>query len=148
VSEARQQAFIEAPRRLVWQLVVDVDHHPDWWPGVVEVQCDEVAAECTYREVVRLPFGGTGERKFLIEDLDDPERFRINCVDTGAFCDITLTEARDGTFIEATAGMEAKQIGLRLFDTVAGQRYWRAWLERTVEAIRRVAEERTVGHTS
>ena len=126
----------------MWELIRDVEHHPDWWPTVVEVHCDEIAQGCSYREVMKVPLGGTAERNFLIEDMDDPERFRINCVDTGAFVDLTLTEAQGGCFVDAAAGLEAKKLGLKVFDAVAGRRYFRHWLEQSLEAMRSVAQER------
>jgi uncharacterized protein YndB with AHSA1/START domain len=138
MSEARQQVFIAAPQRAVWELIVDVDRHPDWWPGVIEVDCDQVAEGCQYREVIKVPFG-TAERQFEIEDLDDPARFNIRCVNTGAFVQLDLTEAQDGTFVEARAGMDPKSFGFRLFDTVAGQRYFTRWLEESLDAMRKVA---------
>ncbi len=141
MSESRQQAFIEAPVGVVWELISDVERHPDWWPDVVEVQCDEVAEGCAYREVIKVPLG-TAERNFMIERLDDPQRFQIRCVDTGAFLDISLTEARDGCFVDAAAGMHPKSAGMKVFDTVAGKRYWRRWLEQSLDAMRRVAGER------
>ncbi len=141
VSAVRRQTFIAAPPRVVWDLIADVDRHPEWWPGVAEVHCEELARGCTYREVIRTPFG-KAERNFLIEDLDDPSRFRINCVDTGAFLDLTLTEAQGGCFVEASAGMEPRTLGMRAFDTLAGPRYWRTWLDRSLDAMNRVACER------
>jgi Polyketide cyclase / dehydrase and lipid transport len=34
----RQQAFIEAPIEVVWELIADVDNHPDWWPKFIAVE--------------------------------------------------------------------------------------------------------------
>jgi uncharacterized protein YndB with AHSA1/START domain len=134
--------FIEAPRQVVWELVADVKHHPDWWPDVVEVEGDEIAEGCVYREVIKVPFGGTGERNFLIEDFDDPSRFRINCTTTGGFVDLTLTEAQGGCFVDASVGMVPKKFGMRIFDSVMGPRYFRNWLEKSLDAMNRVATDR------
>ncbi len=57
MSEARQQAFIDAPIGVVWELLEDVDRHPEWWPRVVEVECEGLETGCTYREVFRGPVG-------------------------------------------------------------------------------------------
>jgi len=38
MSEARQQAYIEAPVEIVWDLLADVDRHPEWWPRVLSVE--------------------------------------------------------------------------------------------------------------
>ena len=40
VSRCRRQAFIEAPVEVVWDLIADVERHPEWWPRVIEVECD------------------------------------------------------------------------------------------------------------
>jgi uncharacterized protein YndB with AHSA1/START domain len=141
VSDARRQTFIPAPQRVVWELIADVDRHPEWWPGVVEVDCEQVAEGCQYREVMKVPFG-TAERQFEIEDLEDPTRFHIRCVNTGAFVELDLTTAQDGTFVDGRAGMEPRALGFRVFDAVAGQRYFTRWLEQSLAAIRDVAAGR------
>ncbi|MDX6638521.1 MAG: Polyketide cyclase / dehydrase and lipid transport [Solirubrobacterales bacterium] len=141
VSDARQQTFIQAPRRVVWELIADVERHADWWPDVIEVDCDQVAQGCQYREVIKVPFG-TAERQFEIEDLDDPARFSIRCVNTGAFCEVVLTDAQGGTFVEGRAGLDPRSLRFKVFDAVAGQRYFTRWLEQSLAAMERVAVER------
>ena len=138
MSDARRQTFIDAPQQVVWDLIADVEQHPRWWPGVVEVDCEQVAEGCQYREVIKVPFG-TAERQFEIEDLDDPTRFNIRCVNTGAFVELDLNGARGGTFVDGRAGMDPKSLGFRAFDAVAGQRYFSRWLEESLEAMRREA---------
>ena len=139
MSDARRQTFIAAPREAVWSLIADVERHPDWWPGVIEVDCDQVAEGCQYREVIKVPFG-TAERQFEIEDFDDPTRFNIRCVNTGAFVELDLTDAQGGTFVgRGRAGMDPKSLRFKLFDTVAGRRYFARWLEESLEAMGRAA---------
>ena len=41
VSEVRQQGLIGAPPNVVWEVIVDVDRHPKWWPGAIEVECED-----------------------------------------------------------------------------------------------------------
>src|SRR5918999_925110 len=48
-----QQAFIEASPETIWELVGDPNRHPDWWPGVVDVDCADLREGCSYREVVK-----------------------------------------------------------------------------------------------
>jgi hypothetical protein len=141
VADARQQIFIEAPRKVVWDLIADVEHHPEWWPGVIEVDCDQVAEGCQYREVIKVPFG-TAERQFEIDDFDDPTRFNIRCVNTGAFVQMDLTDAQGGTFVDGRAGLDPKSFSFKVFDVVAGQRYFTRWLEESLDAIRDVAKRR------
>jgi uncharacterized protein YndB with AHSA1/START domain len=141
VSRCRRQTFIAAPRDVVWSLIADVERHPDWWPDVLEVECEEIGPGCEYREVMKVPLG-TAERLFRIDEFDDLERFHINCVNTGAFVEIELTAAQDGTFVDAAAGLQPRTVGFKVFDAVAGKRYFDRWLETSLDAMRRVATER------
>lgn len=141
MSDAHRQAFIAAPREVVWDLIADVEHHPEWWPGVIEVECEQVGEGCQYREVMKVPFG-KGERNFLIEDFDDPARFHIRCTSTGGFVQLDLTDAQGGTFVEGRAGMDPMKLGFKVFDRVMGAGYFNRWLEESLDAIEKVATER------
>jgi hypothetical protein len=134
VSEVRQQVLIAASPRAVWSLITDVNRHPEWWPDVEEVQCDDFHEGCTYREVIKVPLG-TAKREFVVTEASDCQRFRIDCQISGAFVDLGLTEAQDDTFVDAVAGMNP--IGLRYsaFDAIAGRGYFRKWLARSLEAM-------------
>jgi hypothetical protein len=35
------------------ELIADVNRHPEWWPRVVAVRCEELEEGCSYREVVQ-----------------------------------------------------------------------------------------------
>ena len=105
MSDCRRQAHIDAPIQVVWDLIADVERHEEWWPRVVEIECEELGEGCTYRQVIRTPFGND-EMKLRIEALDEREQFRIRCVDTGTFVNFALTEAQDGTFIDGRMGMD------------------------------------------
>jgi hypothetical protein len=142
VSEIRQQGLIEAPREAIWALITDVESHPQWWPDSVEVECEEFGKGCTYREVIKVPLG-TAERRFVVEELDEPSEFRIHCVVSGAFVHLAFTDAQDGTFVDAAAGMSPIGTGYKLFDAVAGRRYWRSWLSRWFAALEGAARERS-----
>ncbi len=126
---------------MVWELIADVERHPEWWPGVIEVECDQIAEGCQYREVIKVPFG-KGERQFEIEDFDDPACFHIRCVKTGGFVQMDLTDAQGGTFVDGRAGMDAKALGFKVFDRVMGTSYFNRWLEQSLDAIEKVATER------
>ena len=141
VSEARQQAFIEAPVEVVWELLSDVGRHPEWWPRVVEVECEGLEAGCPYREVVRTPFG-LDEMVVTPERLEDCKELLIRCVNTGTFVHMLLAEAQDGTFVDAKFGMEPQTTKTRVFDAVAGKRYFRSWLRQSLEAMETVASSR------
>jgi hypothetical protein len=141
MSDCRQQIWIGAPIDVVWELIAKIDRHPEWWPRVIEAECDELAEGCEYREVVRVPFG-EDEMTLRIETLRDCDEFRIRCVNTGTFVRFALTSARDGTFVDGRMGMEPDGLANRVFDAVAGRRYFRRWLEESLEAMERAAVER------
>ncbi len=144
MSEVRQQALIEAPPEVVWGLIVDVNRHPEWWPDIVEVECDDFHQGCTYREVKKVPFG-TDELHLVVEEAKDCQRFRIDCVKTGSFLDLGLTAAQDGTFVDGTAGMNPIGLRYRAFDALAGRSYFRKWLARSLEAMKDAAAQRSGG---
>ena len=141
MSEARQQAFIDAPIGVVWELLENVDRHSEWWPRVVEVECEGLEAGCTYRQVMK---GPVGEEDMVIhvDRMEDCKDLLIRCVNTGTFVHWTLTEAQEGTFVDARFGMEPAKLQHRVFDLVAGKRYFRSWVRQSLEAMQRVASER------
>ena len=147
VSEARQQAYIEAPVHVVWDLLADADRHPEWWPRVVAVECDGLEAGCTYREVVQTPMG-KDEMSLHVDEMDDCKALLIRCINTGTFVHWTLTEAQDGTFVDATFGMEPFKLQYRVFDATLGRRFFRSWLQDSLDAMRRVAAARAQGRTT
>jgi hypothetical protein len=141
MSDCRNQAFIEAPVRVVWDLIADVDRHPEWWPRVVEVECEELGEGCTYRQVTRTPFG-TEDFNLEIESMNDPEEFRIQCLNTGTFVRFGLTEAQGGTFVDGRMGMEPNGLAMQVFDATAGRIYFRRWLAASLDAMAQAAEKR------
>jgi uncharacterized protein YndB with AHSA1/START domain len=141
MSEARQQAYIEAPIEVVWELIADADRHPEWWPRVLAVECEGLEPGCTYREVVQTP-GGKDEMKLRVDEMEDCKNLLIRCVNTGTFVHWTLTEAQQGTFVDATFGMEPFKLQYRVFDWTIGRRFFRNWLEESLDAMQRVAPAR------
>ena len=138
MSHTHQQAFIHAPVERVWELVADPASHPRWWPKVVEVECEGLEAGCTYREVVRTPFGNR-EFNLMIDERVECGRLAIHCLNTGTFVNVGMVAARGGTFAEFEMGMEPKHLSDRAFDAVAGRRFFRSWLDQTVAALEREA---------
>ena len=141
MSDARRETFIDAPVEVVWELVSDVNRHPEWWPRIVEVECEGMEEGCTYREVVKT-FAGREEMQLNVEELEDCENLSIRCINTGTFVSFMLTEAQGGTFVESRMGMDPKGLGTRMFDAVAGQRYFRNWLQQTIESLGDAARRR------
>jgi len=134
VSDVARQRFIDAPPEVVWKLIADVDRHPEWWPRIVEVHCEGLEEGCTYREVVK---AGPREQELevRVDEMEDCENLVIRCINTGTFVHFSLTPARGGTFIDGRMGMDPKGAGNKVFDLLLGQRYFRNWLEQTVEAL-------------
>jgi uncharacterized protein YndB with AHSA1/START domain len=141
VSLCRRQGFINAPLEVVWSLVADIEHHPEWWPRVIEVQCDGLDEGCTYRQVIQTPLG-KDEMNLLIENKDELRSLHIRCLNTGTFVRFELTDARGGTFLDGEMGMEPLGIKTRIFDATAGRRYFSDWIDKTLAALDQAAQRR------
>ncbi len=141
MSESRLQTHIDAPVEVVWDLIADVNRHDEWWPRVVEVECEGLEEGCTYREVVQTPFG-KDEMSLNVEQLVDCETFVIRCLNTGTFVKFLLTDAQGGTFVDGTMGMDPKKVQMRVFDAIVGKRYFSRWLEQSLDAIGETAKRR------
>jgi hypothetical protein len=139
MSLYRQQALIEAPVEAVWRLISDVERHSEWWPRVIEVECAGLEEGCNYKMVTKSPFGTASVNNMLVERLEGCRELRIRCMNIGVYCRWLLTEARGGTFVDAEFGMEPFALGTRVFDTVAGKRYFRRWVGQSLDGLRAAA---------
>jgi uncharacterized protein YndB with AHSA1/START domain len=146
MTDCRQQALIDAPIEIVWELVRDVNRHPEWWPRVVEVECGDLEEGCSYRQVMESPFGYQ-DLSVVVDRLDEMRELRIRCTNTGTFVDLALAPADSGTFIDARFGIEPVGTRMRVFDLVAGRRYFRRWLEQSLEAMESAAVRGGTGST-
>jgi uncharacterized protein YndB with AHSA1/START domain len=140
VSTCRQQALIEVPIERIWELVGDVRRHPEWWPRVIDVQCEQLEEGCTIRQVTKSATGRI-ETDVMIERLEGCRELTLRCLDTGTCSHWLLTDTREGTFVDVELGMDPANLPLRVFDAVAGRRYFRKWLAQSVEALRVAAGE-------
>jgi Polyketide cyclase / dehydrase and lipid transport len=136
----RQQAQLDAPASAVWELVGNVERHPEWWPRVIDVQCDGLDEGCMYRQVYKSPIGVI-ETDVSVERLEDCRELLLRCLDTGTYTRWLVTEAQGGTFIDAEFGLDPKKAATRVFDVVAGRRYFRRWLDESIAGLRRAARE-------
>jgi Polyketide cyclase / dehydrase and lipid transport len=142
-----RQKHIDAPLETVWDLLGDPNRHPEWWPTMIEVECAALEEGCRYRGVMKGPFGQE-EHELLIERLDGCREVSIRCDGVGVYTRFVLTEARGGTFVEGCFGAQPNSPGLKVFAALAGRRYLRGWLERSLEGLKSAAERapaRTVG---
>jgi uncharacterized protein YndB with AHSA1/START domain len=138
MSKVRRQAVIEAPVENVWELVGDPRRHPEWFPRVVEVNGERFEEGEEYAQVTRDPNGKVEKTDFMIERLDNLHEIRFACQKTGMYAHWLLTDAQGDTFVEVEMGMQPKRVGLRVFDAVAGRRYFTRWLDQSLDALRRV----------
>jgi uncharacterized protein YndB with AHSA1/START domain len=133
MSSARRQIMVDAPVERLWELIGDVNRHPEWWPRVEEVECDLLEVGCTYRQVTKTP-GKTIETTISVESLDDCHELRVRCLDTGMFAAFVLAEAQAGTFVDAELGIEPHG-ATRL---VSGL-FVRRWLAQSLDGLKRAA---------
>jgi Polyketide cyclase / dehydrase and lipid transport len=138
MSACRLQAQVDVPPDALWELIGNVERHPEWWPRVVGVQCEGLEQGCSYRQVLKSPMGVV-ETDVSIERLDDCRELTLRCLDTGTYAHWLLAEAQGGTFIDVEFGLDPKTTKTRVFDLVAGRRYFRHWLQDSIDALRRAA---------
>src|SRR5215213_4831253 len=137
----RTQAQVDVPPEVVWELVGNPERHPEWWPRVIGVECEGLEEGCTYRQVFKSPMG-VMETDVSIEQLDDCHELVIRCLDTGTYAKWLLADAQGGTFMDVEFGLDPKTTRTRVFDAVAGKRYFRHWLEQSIEGLRVAARDR------
>ena len=141
MSLSRQQGFVEAPVDVVWELISDVERHPEWWPRVIEVECEGLDEGCTYRQLTQTPVG-KDEMNLMIENKDELRALKIRCLNTGTFVRFGITGAQDGTFVDGEMGMDPQNLRSRLIDATVGKRYFTQWLAATLSALRDAANKR------
>ena len=139
MSAVRRQAVIDAPVEQVWNLVGDPRRHPEWFPRVIEVNGERIEEGEAYAQVTREPSGKMQRTDFVIERMDNLHEIRFACQKTGMYAHWLLTDAQGDTFIDVEMGMQPKSVGNKVFDAVAGRRYFRRWLDQSIDALRRVA---------
>ena len=136
----RQQAQLDAPASAVWELVGNVERHPEWWPRVIDVHCEGLEAGCSYRQVYKSPIGVI-ETDVSVERLEDCRELLLRCLETGTYTRWLITESQGGTFVDAEFGLDPRGTKTRVFDVVAGRRYFRHWLDQSIEGLRHAAGE-------
>jgi uncharacterized protein YndB with AHSA1/START domain len=140
MSSCRLQAQVDVPPDALWELVGNAERHPEWWPRVIDVDCEGFQQGCSYRQVFKSPMGVI-ETDVSVERLDDCRELTLRCLDTGTYARWVLAEAQGGTFIDVEFGLDPKTTSARVFDAVAGRRWFRQWLFQSIEALRVAAQE-------
>jgi Polyketide cyclase / dehydrase and lipid transport len=138
MAHARRQVMVDAPVQRVWDLIGNVNRHPEWWPRVEAVQCDLLDVGCTYRQVTKTP-GKTIETPMSIESLEDCQSLRVRCVDTGMYAEFLLAEAQSGTFVDAELSTEPQGPS-----KLVGGYFVRRWLHQSLEGLKRAASAAAV----
>jgi hypothetical protein len=139
MSTIRHQALINGDLERVWRLVGDPSRHPEWWPRVMEVKGDSFCEGDTYRQVTSMAIGNH-ETTLVVERLYNLREIRTRCLDTGTYADWRFTEARDDTFVDVEMGMLPQSLRYRITDAVAGRRYFKRWLQESIDALRAAVE--------
>ena len=137
--ECRQQTLIDAPVEVVWSLLGDPNRHSEWWPTIVDAECEDLHLGCRYRAVIRNPLGRQERHEFTVDRLEDCREVMIRCEEVGTYTRFQLTEARGGTFVDAEFGIDPQRLGMQMAVAVAGRRILRRWLEHSVEALKEAA---------
>ena len=138
MSAHRELAHIDVPLESLWDLVGTPSRHPEGWPRVIEVRGERFEEGDQYAQVTKDPTGRV-ESTFLLERREDLRSLRLSCQLTGMYADWSLTPAQGGTFVELEMGMDARGIGIRVFDRALGKSYFRRWSRQSLEALREAA---------
>lgn len=134
---ARHQAFVAAPAQSVWDLLGDARRHPEWWPEIVEIRgCQSFGHGCSFCQVAREGDEVT-ETEFEVERLEDLKELMVRCSQNGTYMRWLLTEARDGTFVDAEFGMDpdAAAGSGRELDLKAERDRLRRWLQSSLDGL-------------
>jgi hypothetical protein len=140
MSETREQAHLEAPLEVVWDLVGTPSRYPQWWPRVIDVRGERFEEGDQYVQVTRDPVG-TAETNFLLERRETLRQIRMSCQLTGSYAHWFLTPAQGGTFVELEMGMLPKRLGDRVVDLAIGRLYFRRWSKQSLDALREAARQ-------
>jgi hypothetical protein len=132
----RHQALVPAAARTVWELVGQPDRHPEWWPEVIEVQGERFGRGCEYCHVAR-EGEGTSETIFLVERMEELQELLVRCEATGLYLRWRLTDAQEGTFVDAEFGIDpAKATEADPdFDPEDSKSQLRRWLHSSLDGL-------------
>jgi polyketide cyclase/dehydrase/lipid transport protein len=141
MSGHRQQAHLDAPVEVVWELVATPTRHPEWWPRVLEVRGERFEQGDEYAQVTQSPFGRK-VTNFMFERRDNLRQVRLSCQQSGMYADWLLTPAQGGTFVELEMGMIPKHLSDRVVNRTIGRSYFRRWASDSLDGLREAAHAR------
>jgi hypothetical protein len=139
-TSCRQQALIEAPIESVWKLIGDPKNYVDWWPRMVEVRGERLDVGEELVAVTRRPMAGDNEMLLQVDAKQEPRELKIHCTISGVYFHWALAPAQGSTFLEAEFGIRPMSPSYRLFDLTMARRYFRSWLNASVESLSEAAE--------
>jgi uncharacterized protein YndB with AHSA1/START domain len=145
-TTCRQQAFIDAPIDIVWELTSDPDRQTEWWPDTITFECIDGDFEqgCHVRNIQKRPWPMSDlETTVEVERMAPGKELYMRCMDTGTYCRSVLTEGQGGTFVEMEAGNDPKSLSTRVQVAMAGERMFRRWVEHALEKLKGAAETQT-----
>ncbi len=141
MSAVNRQALLDVPLAAAWGLVADPKRYAEWFPRSVEVEGATFDEGARFVQVFKQPLAGRQEAHFLIDTVNELREIRMHCTTSGLFIHWQLTDAGGGTFLNAEFGMDPVRRVDRLFDAVAGERFFRRWLDQAVDGLKRVTGE-------
>jgi hypothetical protein len=134
---------VEAPLGEVWDVVIDPQSQPDWWPEVFEVrQGGRLHEGDTYVRTARVAVVGKMEAVWVVERMVDLKEAHFRCTRSGSYARFALTPAGDATFVDAEAGMLPTKTRYRLLRSAVGSPYYRRWLRQALDALPTVVRAR------
>lgn len=137
MSEVHEQVQLDAPVSEVWALVGDPRRYPEWLPRALEVHGERFEEQAEFIQVSSRP---VGEVHFLIDRKEELREIRMHCTVSGMFVNWQLTGARGGTFVSAAFGMDPIRRQDRVFDAIAGRRFFRRWLNQALDSLKGAVE--------
>jgi uncharacterized protein YndB with AHSA1/START domain len=140
MSEATEDAHLNAPVETVWELVGDPRRYPEWFPRVFEIEGEHYEEGGRFVMVTRHPIIGQDEPQMLIDEMNDLRAIRMHCTVSGMFVHWQLTDAQGGTFVHAEFGMDPIRRSDRIKDAAGGRRFFRRWLDEAMDGLRNAAE--------
>jgi uncharacterized protein YndB with AHSA1/START domain len=141
----REQALIDAPVEAVWELLGDPSRYPEWASYVVEVSgMPEIEKGAEFDQVSSEPWGNV-TTKFRIQELEELQRIRMECQQSGWYSQWLLTEAQGKTFLDVEIGIEPSALQYRLVFGALGKRHFRRVVEDSLAGLREALAPRAAG---